>query len=43
MKRKIYNNLLKWKENNINMPYMLVGVRQTGKTYIIDDFCKNEF
>ena len=22
---------------------MLVGARQTGKTYIIEDFCKNEF
>lgn len=43
MKRKIYKNLLKWKENNINTPYMLVGVRQTGKTYIINAFCKNEF
>lgn len=22
---------------------MLVGARQTGKTYILEDFCKNEF
>lgn len=43
MKRKLYNSLLNWKENNINMPYMLVGARQTGKTYIITEFCKNEF
>ena len=43
MKRKLYYNLLNWKENNIKMPYMLVGARQTGKTYIITEFCKNEF
>ena len=43
MKRKLYDNLLNWKENNIKMPYMLVGARQTGKTYIITEFCKNEF
>lgn len=43
MKRKIYNTLLEWKENNINIPLMIIGVRQIGKTYIIDKFCKNEF
>ena len=25
------------------MPYMLVGARQTGKTYLLTEFCKNEF
>ena len=25
------------------MPYMLVGARQTGKTYILEEFCKKEF
>lgn len=43
MKRNLYNNLLKWKEQHINLPYMLVGARQTGKTYILTEFCKNEF
>lgn len=43
MLRKIYNDLLNWKKENIKMPYMLVGVRQTGKTYILQEFCKNEF
>lgn len=43
MKRKLYNNLLKWKKENIKMPYMLVGARQTGKTYILEEFCKKEF
>ncbi len=43
MQRKIYQNLLKWKKEKIKMPYMLVGARQTGKTYILQEFCKNEF
>lgn len=43
MQRKIYNNLLKWKQEHIETPYMLVGARQTGKTYIINEFCQKEF
>ena len=43
MEREIYTKLLEWKEKNINMPYMLIGVRQTGKTYILNEFCNNEF
>lgn len=44
MDRKIYNELLKWKneKNNIK-PLMVLGVRQSGKTYIIDEFCKREY
>lgn len=43
MKRKLYNNLLEWKNNKIKMPYMLVGARQTGKTYLLKEFCEKEF
>ena len=43
MKRKLYDKLIYWKNNKIKMPYMLIGARQTGKTYIITEFCKNEF
>lgn len=43
MERKLYNNLLYWKNNKIKMPYMLIGARQTGKTYILTEFCKTEF
>ena len=43
MKRKLYENLLNWKSEHINLPYMLIGARQTGKTYILTEFCKNEF
>lgn len=43
MKRKIYKELLKWKEENIDTPLMVIGARQVGKTYIIKKFCENEF
>lgn len=43
MKRKIYKNLLDWKNNHIDTPLMVIGARQIGKTYIINEFCKNEF
>ena len=44
MKRKIYDELIKWKNNTNNLkPLMILGVRQCGKTYIINEFCKNEF
>ena len=43
MKRKFYNVLMEWKNKNINTPLMVVGVKQIGKTYIINEFCKNEF
>jgi len=44
LKREIYYKLLEWKNNTNNIkPLMILGVRQSGKTYIIDEFCKNEF
>ena len=43
MERKLYKYLLEWKENNINMPLMVIGARQVGKTYTIKEFCENEF
>ena len=44
MKRKIYNELLEWKNNTTNIkPLMILGARQVGKTYIITEFCKNEY
>ena len=43
MKRKIYKELLNWKDNSINIPLMIIGARQIGKTYIIKEFCQNEF
>ena len=43
MKRKIYQELIDWKNNNIQKPLMVIGARQIGKTFIINEFCKNEF
>ena len=43
MKRKIYNDLLEWKNETVFKPLMILGVRQCGQSYIIDKFCKNEY
>ncbi len=43
MRRKIYNDLLKWKNSSNFKPLVVLGVRQCGKTYIIEEFCKKEF
>ena len=43
MYRKIYKKLLDWKNALERKPLMLLGARQVGKTYIIEEFCKNEF
>ncbi len=42
MYRKIENDLLEWKKD-FKMPLMLIGARQTGKTYILEEFCKTNF
>lgn len=43
MNRKIYNDLIIWKNSKNYKPLMVLGVRQCGKTYIIDEFCKKEY
>lgn len=43
MKRKIYEKMLKWKERGMTKPLMIIGARQVGKTYIINEFCEKEF
>ena len=44
MKRKIYDDLLQWKKDKVNKkPLMVLGVRQCGKTYIVEEFWKNEY
>ena len=42
MYRKIEKDLLEWKKD-FKMPLMLIGARQTGKTYILEEFCKTNF
>lgn len=43
MERKFTEKLNIWKNEYINIPLMLIGARQTGKTYIIKKFCKENF
>ena len=43
MKRKIYKQLLKWKENKDRKPLMLLGARQVGKTWIMQHFGEKEY
>ena len=42
MYRKILEDLKEWKEN-FKKPLMLIGARQTGKTYILNEFCEKNF
>jgi len=43
MKRDIYQKLLEWKASDRRKPLLLKGARQTGKTYILKEFAKNEY
>ena len=43
MKRKVTEELLRWKNKKNRKPLLMTGVRQCGKTYIIKEFGKNEF
>ena len=43
MKRKIYNQLLEWKNKKDHKPMILNGARQVGKTYILREFGRNEY
>ena len=44
LKRKIYDRLLEWKEkDNGNCALLLDGARRVGKSYIAEQFGKNEY
>lgn len=44
MKRKIYNQLLDWKINRQGEVALLIeGARRIGKSYIVEEFAKNEY
>lgn len=44
MKRKIYDRLLKWKkESQGDSALMIEGARRVGKSYIVEEFAKNEY
>ncbi len=43
MKRKEYEKLLRWKSDPEKKPLILQGARQVGKTFLINEFGKNEY
>ncbi len=46
LKRKVYNDLLNWKnerKNGLKKCLLVKGARQVGKSYIINEFGKNEY
>ena len=44
MKRKIYQKLLEWKnESNGHTALLVEGARRVGKSYIVEEFAKNEY
>ena len=44
MKRKVYNNILKWKEESQGKTALLIeGARRVGKSYIVEEFAKDNY
>lgn len=43
LKRKVYDELIDWKNNHEKECLMVLGARQVGKTYVIREFGKKEY
>lgn len=43
MRRDLYSELLRWKDSPSRKPLVLQGARQVGKTYLVQEFGRNEF
>lgn len=43
MKRLLYSHLKKWGKSANRKPLLLQGARQVGKTYLVEEFGKNEY
>lgn len=44
MKRKVYNDILRWKnENNGKTALLIEGARRVGKSYIVEKFAKDNY
>lgn len=43
MYRKFYQTLLEWDHNKKRKPLLVIGARQVGKTYLIEQFCKDTY
>ena len=40
--RKAYDYMLNWKSSKDKKALLITGARQTGKTYIVREFCKTK-
>lgn len=43
MKRKMFEKLIEWKHAKKRKVFLLLGARQTGKTYIVREFAKSNY
>ncbi len=43
LERKIYRDLMNWKEKENKKSIIIRGARQVGKTYIIEKFCRDNY
>ena len=44
MRRKVYEQLLQWKEKSAGTSALLIqGARRVGKSYIVEEFAKREY
>jgi len=43
LKRALYDELLAWKSSKQRKPLLLQGARQTGKTYLLQEFGRLEY
>jgi predicted AAA+ superfamily ATPase len=43
LKRKLYNDLLTWKNSHRRKPLLLQGARQVGKTFLVSEFGRKEY
>ena len=44
MKRKVYNEILRWKKESQGKTALLVeGARRVGKSYIVEEFAKENY
>lgn len=43
LKRKAYNDLLKWKNKKQKYPLIIKGLRQVGKSFLAEEFVKKEY
>ena len=43
MKRKIYTQLLEWKQSTGRKPLIIEGARQVGKTWLMKEFGRREY